>query len=136
MMDFVTGLPRSLRGHDTIWVVVDRLTKSTHFFPICLSNSAEDLGIIYVREIVRLHGVLVSIISNRDPHFTSLFGNGKQPTLGLDLRHSTAFHPQTDGQSERTIQILEDRLRACVLDFRGSWEDYLYLAEFAYNNSY
>ena len=92
-MDFVSGLPRSLRGHDTVWVVVDRLTKSAHFLPIRLSNSAEDLGVIYVREIVRLHGVPVSIVSDRDPRFTSLFWKGMQSALGSDLRLSTAFYP-------------------------------------------
>ncbi|GFY85488.1 hypothetical protein Acr_04g0002260 [Actinidia rufa] len=135
-MDFVSGLPRSLRGHDTVWVVVNRLTKSAHFLPIRLSNSAEELGIIYVREIVRLYGVPISIVSDRDPHFTSLFWKGMQSILGSDLRLSISFHPQTDGQSNRTIQILEDMLRACVLDFGGSWEDHLHLVEFAYNNSY
>ncbi|GFY95611.1 hypothetical protein Acr_10g0009960 [Actinidia rufa] len=125
-MDFVTGLPRSLRGHDAVWVIVDHLTKSAHFLSIRLSNSAEDLGVLYVREIV----------SDRDPRFTSLFWKGMQSALGSDLRLSTAFHPQIDGQSERTIQILEDMLRACVLDFGGSWEDHLHLVEFAYNNSY
>ena len=102
-MDFVSGLPRSLRGHDTVWVVVDRLTKSAHFLPIRLSNSAEDLGVIYVREIVRLHGVPVSIVSDRDPRFTSLFWKGMQSALGLDLRFNMAFHPQTDEQSDRTV---------------------------------
>ena len=116
-MDFVTGSPKSLRGHDAVWVIVDRLTKSTHFLPICLSNSVEDLGILYVHEIVRLHGVLVSIITDRDSHFISLFWKGMQSTLGSDLRLSTTFHPQTDRQSECTIQILEDMLQACVLDF-------------------
>ena len=72
-MDFVFGLPISIRGHDTVWVIVDRLTKSAHFLPIRLSNSVADLGIIYVREIVRLCKVPVSIVSNRDPHFTSFF---------------------------------------------------------------
>ena len=96
-MDFVTGLPRSLREHDTIWVMVDHLTKFAHFLPICLSNSVEDLGVIYVREIVRLHGILISIVSDRDPHFTSLFWKGMQLALGSALRLSTAFHPQTEG---------------------------------------
>ncbi|GFY97535.1 hypothetical protein Acr_12g0000760 [Actinidia rufa] len=86
-----------------------------------LSDSAEDLGVVYVREIVRLHGVPISIVSDRDPRFTSLFWKGMQSALGSDLRLSTAFHPQTDGQAERAIQILEDMFRACVLDFGGSW---------------
>ena len=112
------------------------MTKSAQFFPICLSNSAEDLGILYVREIVRLHGVPVSIVSDRDPYFTLLFWKGMQFALGFDLRLSTSFHSQTDEQFERTIQILEDMLQACVLDFGRSHEDHLHLVEFAYNNSY
>jgi hypothetical protein len=86
--------------------------------------------------IVRLHGVPLSIVSDRDPRLTSRFWRAFQRELGTDLRFSTAYHPQTDGQSERTIQTLEDMLRACVLDFGGSWEDHLALIEFTYNNSY
>ena len=87
-------------------------------------------------KIVRLHGVSVSIVSDRDPRFTSRFWESLQAALGTELRFSTAFHPQTDGQSERTIQTLEDMLRACVIEFSGSWDDHLALIEFAYNNSY
>ena len=86
-------------------------------------------------EIVRLHGVLASIISDRDPRFTSRFWQKLHEALGTRLDSSTAFHPQSDGQSERVIQILEDMLRGCAIEFRGSWEDHLPLAEFAYNNS-
>jgi hypothetical protein len=135
-MDFVCGLPRTSTNHDAIWVVVDRLTKSTHFISIRMNYSLDKLVEIYVNEIVRLHGVPVSIVSDRDPRFTSRFWGSLQKALGTKLNFSTAFHPQTDGQSERTIQILEDMLRACVLDFKGSWIDHLNLVEFAYNNSY
>ena len=96
----------------------------------------DTLSRLYIREIVRLHGVPVSIVSDRDPRFTSRFWQSLQAALETQLLFSTAFHPQTDGQSKRTIQILEDMLRACVLDSRGSWEDHLSLVEFAYNNSY
>jgi hypothetical protein len=89
-----------------------------------------------VQEIVRLHGVPVSIVSDRDTRFTSQFWKSLQENLGTSLSFSTAYHPQTDGQSERTIQILEDMLRACTLDLKGSWENHLHLVEFAYNNSY
>ena len=102
-MDFVTGLPTSLREHDTVWVIVDHLTKFAHFLAIRLSNSVEDLGVIYVHEIVRLHGVPVSIILDKDPRFTSIFWKGMQSALGSDLRLSTTFHPQTNDQSKRTI---------------------------------
>ncbi|KAL5577180.1 hypothetical protein UlMin_018879 [Ulmus minor] len=94
------------------------------------------LAALYVQEIVRLHGVPKSIVSNRDAQFTSKFWKGVQRAMGTSLNFSTAFHPQTDGQSERTIQILEDMLRACVLDFKGTWDRYLPLIEFSYNNSY
>ncbi|KAL0534386.1 hypothetical protein IC582_028676 [Cucumis melo] len=87
-------------------------------------------------EIVRLHGVPVSIVSDRDARFTSKFWKGLQLALGTRLDFSTAFHPQTDGQTERLNQILEDMLRACVLEFLGSWDSHLHLMEFAYHNSY
>ncbi|KAK9020307.1 hypothetical protein V6N11_054796 [Hibiscus sabdariffa] len=87
-------------------------------------------------QIVRLHGVPISIISDRDPKLTSRFWQALHDALGTSLNFSTAFHPETDGQSERVIQILEDMLRGCVIDFRGSWEEFLPLVEFAYNNSY
>ena len=91
---------------------------------------------MYVDEIVKLHGVPVSIVSDQDPRFTSRFWPKLQKALGTSLHFSTAFHPQTNGQSERTIQTLEDMLRACVLEFKGSWVKYLSLVEFAYNNNY
>ncbi|GJS03502.1 putative nucleotidyltransferase, ribonuclease H [Tanacetum coccineum] len=112
-MDFVTGLPTTQKRHDAIWVVVDRLTKN-----------------------VRLQGTPTSIVSDRDPKFTSHFWKGLQKAWGTRLKFSTAFHPQTDGQSERTIQTLEDMLRACALEWTGSWDEYLCLVEFAYNNSW
>ena len=135
-MDFVVGLPRCHSGYDAIWVIVDRLTKSAHFLPMKNSGSIEKLAELYVKEIVRLHGTPVSIVSDRDPRFTSRFWPSLLRALGTRLHFSTAFHPQTDGQSERTIQTLEDMLRACVLEFKGSWDRNLPLMEFAYNNSY
>ncbi|KAA3460485.1 DNA/RNA polymerases superfamily protein [Gossypium australe] len=135
-MDFVSGLPLTPSKKDSVWVVVDRLTKSAHFIPVRVDYSLQKLAKLYVSEIVRLHGVPVSIISDRDPRFTSRFWKALHQALGTRLDFSTAFHPQSDGQSERVIQILEDMLRGCVLDFRGSWEEFLPLAEFAYNNSY
>jgi len=89
-----------------------------------------------MQEVVRLYGVPVSIVSDRDTRFLSQFWRSLQESLGTRLNFSIAYHPQTNGQSERTIQILEDMLRACMLDLQGSWEDQLHLAEFAYNNSY
>ncbi|GJX98980.1 reverse transcriptase domain-containing protein [Tanacetum coccineum] len=121
-MDFITKLPRSKNGHDTIWVIVDRLTKSAHFLAIREDYSTERLARIYIDEIVARHGVPVSIISDRDGRFTSRCWQTVQKALGTRLDMSTAYHPQTDGQSERTIQTLEDMLRACVIDFGGSWD--------------
>jgi len=135
-MDFVTGLPRTRRSHDAIWVIVDRLTKSAHFLAIRTTLPLEDLARLYIDEIVRLHGVPVSIISDRDTRFTSRFWGSLQQALGTRLKFSTTFHQQTKGQSERTIQTLEDMLRACALDWAGHWDEHLPLIEFAYNNSY
>jgi len=135
-MDFVTGLPRTTRGYNSIWAIVDCLTKSAHFLPVKITYSIAQYARLYIREIVRLHGVPASIISDRGPHFTSQFWRKLQEALGTQLNFSTAFHSQTDGQSERTIQTLEDMLRMSVLDFRGQWDDQLPLVEFAYNNNY
>ncbi|KAK2420476.1 hypothetical protein QL285_031201 [Trifolium repens] len=135
-MDFITGLPRTRRKHDSIWVIVDRLTKSAHFLPVRTTDTAAKLTDIYIAEIVRLHGIPSSIVSDRDPKFTSHFWKTLHEALGTKLRLSSAYHPQTDGQTERTNQSLEDLLRACVLDDRGSWDDVLPLIEFTYNNSF
>lgn len=125
MMDFVTGLPTGAKTkHNAVWVVVDRLTKSAHFMAILENVGAEVIAARYVEEIVRLHGIPVSIVSDRDTRFTSHFWKAFQKALGTRLNMSTTYHPQTDGQSERTIQTLEDMLRACVLDWGGSWEKY------------
>ena len=107
-MDLVSGLPKMPTQHDTIWVIVDRLTKSSHFLPIQLTESPERLARLYVREIVRLHGVPVSIVSDRDPRFTSQFWSGFQRAFGSTLQFSTTYHPQTDGT-----------VRADYPDFRG-----------------
>ncbi|KAJ0580735.1 putative nucleotidyltransferase, Ribonuclease H [Helianthus annuus] len=135
-MDFITGLPRTSRGHDMIWVIVDRLTKSAHFLPIREKDSTAKLAEIYLNEIVARHGVPISIISDRDGRFVSRIWQSFQESLGSRLDLSTTFHPQTDGQSERTIQTLEDMLRACVMDLGGNWDTHLPLIEFSYNNSY
>ncbi|GJW61351.1 putative reverse transcriptase domain-containing protein [Tanacetum coccineum] len=134
-MDFVTKLPRTSSGHDIIWVIVDQLTKSAHFLPMREDYKMDRLARLYLNEIAR-HGVLILIISDHDSQFKSRFWQSMQEALGTRLDMSTAYHPQTDGQSERTIQTLEDMLRACVLDFGGSWDVHLPLVEFSYNNSY
>ena len=134
IMVFVFKLPPIVQRHDGIWVVVDRLTKSAHFLPIREKFSPQKLAELFMNHIVNLHGVPVSIISDRDPRFTSRFWKRLMKELRVKLNLSTAFHPQTDEQSERTIQTLEDMLRSCVLQFKGQWNEYL--PEFTYNNSY
>ncbi|GJY05596.1 putative reverse transcriptase domain-containing protein [Tanacetum coccineum] len=111
-MDFVSCLSRTPSGYDTIWVIVDRLTKSAHFLPMKKMDSMEKLTRLYLKEMTLLEEI----------------------RMNLDM--STAYHPQTDGQSKRTIQTLEDMLRACVIDFRSCWDRHLPLVEFSYNNSY
>ncbi|GJZ72199.1 putative reverse transcriptase domain-containing protein [Tanacetum coccineum] len=135
-MDFITKLPKSSHGFDTIWVIVDRLTKSAHFLPIRENDPLDKLARLYLNRIVARHGIPASIICDRDGRFTSNFWKSFQKALGTDISMSTAYHPETDGQSERTIQTLEDMLRACVIDFGKGWVKHLPLAEFSYNNSY
>ncbi|GJR24245.1 putative reverse transcriptase domain-containing protein [Tanacetum coccineum] len=135
-MDFVTKLPKSSQGYDTIWVIVDRLTKSAIFTPMRETDPLDKLARMYLKEVVTRHGIPVSIICDRDPRFASNFWRSLQNALGTNLDMSTAYHPQTDGQSERTIQTLEDMLRACAIDFGKGWVNHLPLVEFSYNNSY
>ncbi|GKC04398.1 putative reverse transcriptase domain-containing protein [Tanacetum coccineum] len=135
-MDFVTKLPKSSQGYDTIWVIVDRLTKSAIFVPMRETDPLEKLARMYLKEVVTRHGIPVSIICDRDPRFASHFWRSLQKALGTNLDMSTAYHPQTDGQSERTIQTLEDMLRACAIDFGKGWVNHFPLVEFSYNNSY
>ena len=115
-MYFVDGLPRSRRGNKSIWVIVDRLTKLAHFIRLPVTRDVRLLCGKYIQKIVRLHGVPLSIVSDRDTLFTSRFWKGLQEAMGTDLAMSTAYHPQTDGQTERVNQTMEDMLRVCVLD--------------------
>ena len=117
-------------------MIVDQLTKSAHFLAVRMTFALDRFCRLYIREIVRLHGVPISIVSDRDPRFTAHFWKSFQKAIGTRLTMSTTFHPQTNGLSERTIQVLEDMLRACVLDHKGSWEGHLPLVEFSYNNNY
>ncbi|KAI3786449.1 hypothetical protein L1987_40139 [Smallanthus sonchifolius] len=135
-MDFITKLPHTLSGYDSIWVIIDRLTKFAHFLPIREDYRVEKLARIYIDEIMSRHGIPLNIISDRDARFTSRFWQSLKTALGTRLDLSTAYHPQTDGQTERTILTLEDMLRACVIDFCGNWDSHLSLIEFSYNNSY
>nr|GEX36595.1 reverse transcriptase domain-containing protein [Tanacetum cinerariifolium] len=120
-MDFVTKLPRTSSGYDTIWVIVDHLTKSAHFLLMREDDSMDKLTKLYMKEVVTRHGIPISIICDRDPRFASNFWRAFQKALGTRLDMSTTYHPQTDGQSERTIQILKDMLRTCVIYFGNGW---------------
>ena len=135
-MVFVSGLPKTCRGNKSVWVIMDRLMKSAHLLAFRVGYSLEKLATIYIQEIVRLHGVHVSIVFDRDSRFIAKFWKSLHKALGTKLNFSTAFHPQTDGQSKRTIQTLKDMLRACAIDLKGAWDEHLLLVEFAYNNSY
>nr|GEV14877.1 putative reverse transcriptase domain, ribonuclease H-like domain, aspartic peptidase domain protein [Tanacetum cinerariifolium] len=135
-MDFVTKLPKAQSGNDTIWVLVDRLTKSTHFLPMKETDPMDKLARLYLNEVVTRHGIPFSIIYDHDPRFTSDFWKAFQKAMGTRLDMSMTYHPKTDGQSKRTIQTLEDMLRACVIYFGNGWERHLPLVEFSYNNSY
>ncbi|GKC86769.1 putative reverse transcriptase domain-containing protein, partial [Tanacetum coccineum] len=134
-MDFITKLPKSSQGFDTIWVIVDRLTKSALFLPIRENDPLDKLARLYLNRIVERHGIPDSIICDRDGRFTSNFWRSFQKALGTDISMSTVYHPETDGQSERTIQTLEDMLCACVIDFGKGWVKHLPLAEFSYKTA-
>ncbi|GJT49259.1 putative reverse transcriptase domain-containing protein [Tanacetum coccineum] len=117
----------------TYW---DNITKSAHFLPMRETDPMDKLARLYLKEVVTRHGIPVSIICDRDPQFTSNFWRSFQKAMGTQLDMSMAYHPETNGQSERTIQTLEDMLRACLIDFGNGWEGHLPLIEFSYNNSY
>jgi hypothetical protein len=135
-MDFIVGLPRTRDGYDSIWVIVDRLTKVAHFIPVKTTYSGAQLAELYMSRIVCLHGVPKKIVSDRGTQFTSRFWKRLHESMDTKLNFSSAYHPQTDGQTERTNQVLEDMLRACALKHARSWDKSLPYAEFSYNNSY
>eukprot|EP00253_Pinus_taeda_P005724 PITA_05724 len=135
-MDFITGLPKTKRNNDSIMVVVDKLSKVAHFIPVQSTYKAVQIAHVFMQNIFRLHGLPKTIISDRDVKFTSAFWRALFAELGTQLNFSTAYHPQTDGKTKRVNQIVEDMLRACVMQKPAQWEDYLHLVEFAYNNGY
>jgi hypothetical protein len=135
-MDFVVGLPRTPKGDDLVWVIVDRLTKVAHIVPVKTRYTTEKHAELYVEHILRLHGTPRSIVSDRGPQFVSKFWQSFHKLMGTTLNHNTAFHPQTDGQTETVNQVLEDMLRACALTYGTDWESSLPFAEFSYNNSF
>jgi hypothetical protein len=121
-MDFIVGLPLTARKFDSIWVIVDRLSKSTYFIPIHTNYNVQKYVRIYIAHVLCLHRVSKRIITDRDSQFVDRFWEQLHASLGTHLIHSLAYHPQTDGQPERVNQILEDMLRACVLEHQGSWD--------------
>jgi hypothetical protein len=135
-MNFVTGLPWTQKGNDSIWVIIDRLTKVAHFIPMKTTFGGATLARIYLKEIVRLHGISRKIMSDRGTQFTSKFWMSLQQSTSTKLDFSTAYHPQSDGQTERVNKVLEDLLRAGVLAFDRNWESGLPYAEFSYNNNH
>jgi len=135
-MDFIVGLPRSKDGYDSIWVIVYRLTKVAHFIPVKTTYTGARLAELCMSRIVCLHGVPKKIVSDRGTQFTSRFWQKLHESMDTKLNFSSAYHPQTNGQTERTNQVLEDMLRACALKHGGSWDKSLSYAEFSYNNSY
>jgi hypothetical protein len=135
-MDFIVGLPRNQAEYDSICVIVDRLTKVAHFIPVKMTYSGAKLAELYMSRIVCLHGVPKKIMSDRGSQFTSKFWEKLHESMDTKLNFSSAYHPQTDGQTERTNQFLEDMLRASALKYRKSWDKSLPYAEFSYNNSY
>jgi len=116
-MDFIVGLPRTQKGYDSIWVIVDRLTKAAHFLPVKTTYLTKQYAELYMNRILSLHGVPKTIISDRGTQFIARFWEQLHASLGTRLIRSSAYHPQTDGQTERINQILEDMLRACVLAY-------------------
>ena len=133
-MDFITGLPMTWRQHDSIMVVVDKLTKAAHFIPVKSTHKTDDIAKIFMKEIFKLHGFPKAIVSDRDVKFTSNFWKGLFADLGTKLNFSTAYHPYIDGKTERVNTVLEDVLRMYVMKKPTKWEDYLHLVEFSYNN--
>ncbi|WVZ76146.1 hypothetical protein U9M48_024144 [Paspalum notatum var. saurae] len=135
-MDFMVGLPRTQKGYDSIWVIVDLFTKAAHFIPVKTCYTAATYAGLYISRIVSLHSIPVTITSDRGSVFVSRFWEHLQTALGTKLIRSSAYHPQTSGQVERVNQIIEDMLRAYALTYSTKWDECLPLAEFAYNNSY
>jgi hypothetical protein len=135
-MDFIVGLPKATKGFESIWVIVDRLTKIAHFLPVKTDHPVVVYAQLYIARILCLHEVPKTIVSDCGPQFVSKFWKELYKSLGIKLLHRSTYHPQTSGQTERVNQIVEDMLRACVLEFPQKWDDCLPLAEFSYNNSY
>jgi hypothetical protein len=135
-MDFIMGLPRTCKIHDSIMVVVEKITKDAHFIPLKTTHKVADVADIFMKEVARLHEIPKTIVSDKDLKFTSNFWKGLFKGFRMNLNFSTAYHPESDGQTKRVNRVIEDMLRMYVMDKPSKWEDYLHLVEFAYNNGY
>jgi hypothetical protein len=135
-MNFINGLPRTPKGNDSVWVIVDRLTKVVHFIPVRTTYGRDKLAKLYIDNILKLHGVPKSIVSDRGAQFISKFWRSLHQALKTHVDYSSAYLPQTNRQTERVNQVLKDMLRACVLAYGKCWEDSLAFIEFSYNNGY
>jgi hypothetical protein len=135
-MDFIVGLRQTARKKDSIWVIVDRLTKTAHFIAVHTTYLVLQYAELYMDQIVRLHGIPKTIISGRGTQFAACFWEQLHECLRTKLIRSSSYHPQTDGQTKRINQILEDMLRASILHFDKSWDKCLSLAKFSYGKSY
>jgi hypothetical protein len=133
---FIVGLPPTGRKVDSIWVIIDRFTNSAHFIPMHTRFTTEKYVELYIACILYLHGVPKMIVSDRGSQFVARFWEQLHASLKTYLVHSSAYHPQMDGQTERVNHILEDMLRACVMENQDSWDKNLPWTEFSYNNSY
>lgn len=134
-MDFVLGIPRTLKKLDFILVIVDRFSKMAHFLPCFKTSDPSHVSKLFFNEIVRLHGLPKTIVSNRDIRFMSYFWKTLWHYMGTYLKFSTAFHPQTDGQTKVVNCSLGNLLRSLVIEYLGPWDVILPRAEFAYNSS-
>jgi hypothetical protein len=135
-IDFITKSPRTIRQHDSTMVVVDKLTKASHFFLVKMTHATTNIAEIYMREISRMHEIPKAIVSDRDTKFTSNFWRESFKGFGTNMNFSTTYHPQSNGKTKRSNQVIENMLRMCVMDKPSKWKDYLNLVDFAYNNGY
>jgi hypothetical protein len=135
-MDFITKFPRTSKHRDSIMVVVDKLTKVAHFIPMKITHKEANVVDIYMREVACLHGIPKKILFDRDPKFTSKFWKGLLKGFRTNLNFSIAYHPESDGKTERVNQVIEDMLKMYVMDKPSKWEDHLHLLEFSYNNGH
>jgi transposase InsO family protein len=135
-MDFVVELPLTLHRHNAILLIVDKLTKIAHFFPVRDTYDVTDVAHVFISELICLHGLPKKIISDRDSQFTSRIWTSLQSSLRTQLNLSTTYHLETDGKTERVNQVMENMLRMYVMDNQTHWEKYLPLVKFAYNNNF